>query len=337
MKKLIILIFTFSSITGFSQNYKKGFKIKKDWRKRAVSIEPFLSSKKMPEILDYRKEVSGLTPIRHQGNCGSCWAFSTMATMADVIKLRIEKDLDLSEQYLVSCNTEGWGCNGGWYAFDMLKKPGSVYEKDFPYSATDEYCRYDLKYREKIDSWGFVDTDHDVAPVEKMKKALVEYGPLSVAISATGSFMGYTGGVFNYCENDAQVDHAINIVGYNDKEKYWIIRNSWGKKWGENGFGRISYNCNNIGYAAAFITEGANCKPQPKAYAGAERTIRKGEKTRIGYPSNIKQTYTWSPKEGLDDPTKATPIATPTKTTVYTVKVKTKCAIAKHRIEVKVK
>jgi hypothetical protein len=82
------------------------------------------------------------TPVKDQGSCGSCWAFGTLGAMEAAYKKKYGTTLDLSEQYLVSCNTLGYGCDGGWFAFAMCKNPGAILESCFPYKAVDAPCSY---------------------------------------------------------------------------------------------------------------------------------------------------------------------------------------------------
>lgn len=316
-----------------------GLKVPPNWQDNAMVIRPRLQVSSLPEHFDWREQApeKRLTAIQNQGSCGSCWAFSTAATFADLIWLRDHKEPDLGEQYLVSCNKHGYSCGGGWYAFDSFIKPlGGVYEVDFPYTATDQACKSGLTYHESLEkNSAFVESDSGVPSVDKIKAAIYTYGPISVAVAASGSFQSYTSGVFNSC-GDTGINHAVNIVGWDDKEQYWIMRNSWGQ-WGENGYMRIKYGCNEIGYAAAFIAYGSSCTPQPYSNAGAKRTIRKGEKTRIGTEAKPETTYAWSPTTGVETPTAARTVVKPLATTTYELKATTKCGDALHKVTVIVK
>jgi len=205
----------------------------------------------MPKNFDWRT-IGKLSPIRDQGNCGSCWSFSLTASMEDALSLA-HIPQSLSQQYLVSCNTLGYGCNGGWFdAADMLVNPGSVSADQFAYTATDSACKSGLKYGEKINSWAFVKTDSEVPSNDLIKKAIYQYGPLSVGVYASSAMQAYGSGIFNTCSSGGSINHAVNIVGWNDDGGYWIMRNSWGESWGEQGYIRIKYGCNKIGYAATF-------------------------------------------------------------------------------------
>ena len=118
-----------------------------DWRDNAV-FDPLTPATKtvLPSAFDWR-DYDGCTPVRSQGGCGSCWAFATVGALECAIKIREGESVDLSEQWLVSCNQSGWGCDGGWYAHsyhgwltDPCGGTGAVLESDFPYLANDGPC-----------------------------------------------------------------------------------------------------------------------------------------------------------------------------------------------------
>jgi len=211
---------------------------------------------------------NGCTPIRDQGNCGSCWAFGTVGPLESNILIKDGLSKDLAEQYLVSCNTDGWGCNGGWWAHDyhLSKIPpgepaaGAVYEADFPYQASDVPCNPPHPHHEKITSWAYVGNDSSVPPTADIKQAIYTYGPVAAAVCAGPSFQAYSGGIFqtnesSYCSGG--VNHAIVLVGWDDTGGYWILRNSWGTSWGESGYMRIKYGISNVGYAANYVVYNA--------------------------------------------------------------------------------
>lgn len=219
-----------------------------------------------------------LTPIRNQGNCGSCWAFSAQATIADVMALHGKGALDLSEQFMVSCDRQSSGCNGGWFhtAFQLVKTGGNVMESTMPYRASDTSCPSGLAKIDKIVNWQ--ELSGEVATVEDIKKAIYLYGPVSVAVAVAGQFQNYRSGIYN--ESSAgQINHAVNIVGWDETTtpKHWIMRNSWGTGWGENGYMRIAYGSRKIGYAATFVDFAGpvphdDIKPEPTPTPSPEPT-----------------------------------------------------------------
>lgn len=329
----------YSKVLEVPELNRTGLIVPRDWRHNAQFVTPALSA--LPKKFDWRTEKpGGLTPIQNQGSCGSCWAFASAASFADMIWIRDGVKKDLSEQYLVSCNKDGYSCGGGWWIHHMHEQFGMVPESNFPYEAEDVSCPQNLPHENKLDSWSFLGDVLETQPtVEQLKQAIYTYGPISVAVAATGSFQAYSSGVFNDCE-DVEINHAVNLVGWNDEEDgkagYWIMRNSWGADWGENGFMKIKYECNSIGFAASVAAYKASCQPQPKAAVGPDVTIKEGKSVKIGVPSNISQAYEWSPSEGLDRTDIAQPTASPTSDTVYTLVTKNKCGKAMNTVRVTV-
>ncbi len=213
----------------------------------------------LPTRFDWR-QFNGVTPIRDQGGCGSCWAFATAGPLEGNIRLYTGYAADLSEQWLVSCNREGWGCSGGWWAHDYHQwktdtcgGTGAVQEVAFRYMAQDLPCNCPYPHDYTFSSWAFVD-GWSIPSVESLKQAILDYGPVSVAVCVDGAFQGYSQGIFNAC-SATSINHAVVLVGWQDDADggYWIMRNSWGMGWGEQGYMRIRYNCDSIGYAATFI------------------------------------------------------------------------------------
>ena len=105
-----------------SQKYSTGLKFAKGWSKKVKKDKPSFRAVTLPRHFDWREQVK-LSPIKDQGNCGSCWAFSTVATFQDVMIVKGSGVNNLSEQYLVSCNKDNWSCDGGWFAHDYHKSP----------------------------------------------------------------------------------------------------------------------------------------------------------------------------------------------------------------------
>ena len=215
----------------------------------------------LPAAFDWRNQV-GCPPIRSQGSCGACWAFSTVGAFECAIRIMDGKDVDLSEQWLISCNQDGWSCIGGWFAHDYHRyRPdscsgtGAVLESIFPYRAANVACQCPYTHEYFIDSWGYIDQPGTIPTVDAIKRAIMQYGPVSVAVYAGPAFQAYSGGVFNACENKS-CNHAVVLVGWDDNQGpggVWIVRNSWGAGWGEAGYGRMLYGCSNIGYGACYI------------------------------------------------------------------------------------
>ena len=198
------------------------------------------------------REHNGVTGVRHQGNCGSCWAFATVAIVESYILIYDGYNWDLSEQQLVSCNSEGYGCDGGWFLPDMFMSPGGIYESCMPYQASDTVpCT-----QNQCQKVAFIEDYQDISSsVTSIKNALVD-GPVAVAMYARDNFSYYSGGCYSG-GSSSSVNHGVLIVGYNDSEcsgqGAWIVKNSWGTGWGDNGFFMIKYGDSNIGYGAQRI------------------------------------------------------------------------------------
>ena len=216
----------------------------------------------LPESWDWRA-LGGVTAIRDQGGCGSCWAFSTMGVVESAIKRRDGVELDLSEQHLLSCNTADWGCSGAVWGYAwLINKPdacgfvGAVLETDYPYTAVRSECACDAPRIYRIQDYGYVNGLQPTVP--EIKQALMDHGPLGCSLYTSPAFSAYHSGVFNANDNPSvfDIDHALVIVGWDDRlgaQGAWIIKNSWGTDWGENGFGNIEYGCNLVGYAANYV------------------------------------------------------------------------------------
>jgi cathepsin L len=195
-----------------------------------------------------------VTPVRDQGNCGSCWAFTAMGAFESAYLIRNNQTIDGSEQEMIDC-TAG-SCAGGWWmdAFDLLIKKGTASESAYAYHAQEGPCR-NVATPYRATSWGYVAKDGATPTVAAMKQALLRHGPLAVAVNATTAFQHYKGGVFNE-HNTGAINHGVLIVGWDDKKGAhgaWLIKNSWGTTWGEAGYMWIEYGSNRIGDHAAWV------------------------------------------------------------------------------------
>lgn len=200
-------------------------------------------------------------PVRDQGACGSCWAFGTVAPFESGLKLKTGQMKDISEQYLLSCNIDGFSCDGGWFAHDyhIDKIPpgenaaGAVYESEFPYVASDVPCGSPHPHHEKLSSWSYVGSQTSVPSADAIKQAIYNHGPVAAAVCVNRPFQRYSGGIFSSRWPCRKINHAIVLVGWDDAQGAWILRNSWGSAWGEQGYMRIKYGQNQVGYGANFV------------------------------------------------------------------------------------
>lgn len=176
-----------------------------------------------------------VVPVKDQAQCGSCWAFSAVANMEGQNFLHGTKQLvSISESQLVDCDKVDEGCNGGLMgnAFAYAIKNGMETESDYPYKAVTSTCKYAAaKATIHFSNWTMIPADE-----KKMQQALFDNGPLSVAVDAE-NWSYYSGGVYD-SSCTTNLDHGVTLVGWgslNGKD-YWIIKNSWGKSWGLNGY-----------------------------------------------------------------------------------------------------
>lgn len=193
---------------------------------------------------------NAVTPVRDQGNCGSCWAFGSHGALESSYAILNTVMIDSAEQDTLDCSNIG-DCDGGWWAYDYLINTGSPEEADYPYVAVKGPCKTVALRPYKAVVWGYVNDNVEIPSVAELKKALCEHGPIAVAVAATDAFQAYTSGVFNEDSPD-DINHAVLIVGWDDAKKAWRIKNSWGNGWGEAGYMWIDYKSNKIGYAASW-------------------------------------------------------------------------------------
>lgn len=213
---------------------------------------------------------NGVTPVRDQGACGSCWAFATHGAYEGSYAILNQTFIDTSEQDTLDCSELG-SCGGGWWAFQYLIDKGSAKEEDYEYMAEQGACATGVDRPFKAVSWGYVDSTVDIPSVDALKQALCDYGPLAVAVAVTPAFQAYTGGVFNENSNET-INHGVTLVGWDDAKQAWRIKNSWGTGWGESGFMWINYSSNKIGYAASWTQAkpAAVCEDAPSLLAHEE-------------------------------------------------------------------
>jgi len=179
-----------------------------------------------------------VTPVKDQGRCGSCWAFSATAAIESYAKLSGKYGLEvLSAQQINSCDKRDGGCNGGntETAYEYVKGAGGIEtESDYPYTSgggSTGSCRFESS-RIAVTISGY----HSVSRGESALKNALNAGPASLCLAAS-SWQSYRGGILSRCDN--QVDHCVQGTGYSGSS-YWRIRNSWGTGWGESGFIRLA-------------------------------------------------------------------------------------------------
>lgn len=210
----------------------------------------------LPASFDWRYSdgIGCVTQVRYQKLCASSWAFASIAALeSQAIKAGfspLEVD-DLSEQILISCSQAG-GCDGGYIdaAAEFLTQQGTAYETCYPYAAYNGDCENACAWQQQdfiaANGWDFVAAG-SVVTVERLKQALYAYGPLVVIFQVFPDFYYYDQGVYSHvwgqCQNSAEnCGHAVLLIGWDDAQEAFILKNSWGDTWGESGFFRMAYS-----------------------------------------------------------------------------------------------
>ena len=209
----------------------------------------------VPSTVDWR-DKGYVTGVKDQGHCGSCWAFSTTGSLEGQMFRKTGKLVSLSEQNLIDCSAE-WnnhGCSGGLAikAFRYIRDNGGIdTEESYPYKGEDGTCQYSTA-NIGANCTGFVEVkkyDEDA-----LVNATASVGPISVSIDASrNSFRHYSSGVYyEPACSEIILDHGVLVVGYGTEngQDYWLVKNSWGTDWGENGYIKMARNRkNNCGIA----------------------------------------------------------------------------------------
>lgn len=190
------------------------------------------------------------TPVKNQGQCGSCWAFSATEQIESDTMRTQNKEYILAPQQITSCDGTSFGCNGGWTesAYAYVKKAGGLaQEKDYPYTSGSNGVTGSCK-EDSSDFVVTVNKYYSVSSESQMGSYVTGTGTLSVCVDAS-TWSTYTGGIMTTCPK--QVDHCVQAVGVQTggSSPYWKVRNSWGTSWGESGFIRLSYGSNTCAIA----------------------------------------------------------------------------------------
>jgi cathepsin L len=215
----------------------KGAKVHKHHAAKKVHLDP---------VTPFNWDDKGaVTPVKDQGQCGSCWAFSTTGSLEGAWFLKSGKLVSMSEQQLVDCSSSfgNQGCNGGLMdqAFQYVEQKGICTEDSYPYTASGGQC--EDSQCTPVFKGGVLKSYQDVSQGDAASLVkLMQKKPVSVAVDAT-SWQFYSGGVMTQC-SFSQLDHgvlAVGVGGDSSNDQYFIVKNSWGEGWGTNGFIFLQY------------------------------------------------------------------------------------------------
>jgi len=199
-----------------------------------------------------------VTPVKNQRACGSCTAFANLAAVETCFARKLggaQQTGDYSEQQFLDCGFNrtniAWGCEGAalesYVKWFQQKNPELANEKGYPYTSgstgtptkdthSDDTCQqYDPYFQGVSLTGGYWTRDADE---DTMRKLVYEHGAVITSIDASQPWSQYKGGVFSGCDSDYRINHAVTVVGYGtqDGEDYWLVKNSWGDRWGDKGF-----------------------------------------------------------------------------------------------------
>ncbi len=210
----------------------------------------------LPASFDWRNNNgSYVTKPKDQGYCGSCWSFASTGAIESkylITKKTPNINVDFAEQILVSCDTSNYGCNGGLLmnAASFLQDSGTYLESCFPYSpstsdpSATRCAKACADYRNKVKYYKIKDWIGVEQNVNELKAAVYQYGPVPVGMIACDDYQYYNSGVYKHKSGSCSIDsgHGVLIVGWDDYNNCFIVKNSAGQYWGENGYFRIDYS-----------------------------------------------------------------------------------------------
>jgi C1A family cysteine protease len=215
-----------------------------------------------PPAIDWRNNGGNwVTPIKDQDGCGSCVSFATVATIESRIKIvcrNAAMNPDLSEAQVFFCGC-GNCCGTGWNfapALNFCQSTGVALDSAFPYTPNNQPCRSGLTPYVKLTAWT------QLLSVADRKNVLATKGPVIGGMEVYQDFYSYRSGVYRHVSGGLVGLHAISVIGYDDAQRCWICKNSWGTAWGDNGFFRIAYGDSGIDTRFAFYDVDLRC-PAP--------------------------------------------------------------------------
>ena len=194
------------------------------------------------DVLDWN-DLGFVRPVKDQGLCGSCWAFSTVGALESMVHINTLHPYQLSEQELVDCSLDNYACQGGWMhkAMEYVKEKKGLYPDSlYPYTARSGSCNIMIPSNRRIFQSGcFQYVFVRPKSIQSLKEALY-VNPVCVAVKVDEDFMFYKDGIFDTAiEEYPDINHAVLLTGINELHKTWTIKNSWGADWGLNGYMKL--------------------------------------------------------------------------------------------------
>lgn len=299
-------------VTGAAgQRYHTGLlKLPESYRGLGASLVELADCDELPESFDLR-DLGVVPPVRDQGPCGSCWAFSKTASLESAVRAVGGTLFDLAEQELVSCDRSNYGCDGGLLnQTEYQVKTGQALETAFPYTASDARCKTGLSHPAKGLEFVRVRTVNEM----QVKCALFKTHAIPwITVSAGGSRWSNppTGDmdVWPKPASNRQTNHAVGLVGWRQVsgKTYFVMRNSWGTRWGstggrpgtERGYALMPLGADALGEEVAYITTQAMpCQP-PRPVLPVEVVATPGEEIVLAVHADASAVYQWYRGETL--------------------------------------
>lgn len=230
----------FSDSFPFELGHLTGYRPNPNVMRNHTSFYQYDPNDELPVAVDWRAN-GWVTNVKDQGDCGSCWAFSSTGTMEGQHANISKKLVSLSEQDLVDCVSNCYGCGGGEMNLAMeyvVENGGDDTEQAYPYTATDGTCSFNKSNVGATFSQVINITQGDC---QGLLHAVANVGPISIAVNAN-ALMNYQTGILNVTNDNCDptsLDHGVLVVGYGQTtagNKFWIVKNSWGTEWGQDGY-----------------------------------------------------------------------------------------------------
>jgi len=316
LKSVILLLISFSVFMSTSAQYKTGLILPTENQKQELKDQfkyfygdaysvLLKATNTADELTSLRKfdlrEKGWVTDVKNQDQCGSCWAFSAASSIESSFAMKNNKKIDLSEQDMVNCIQAANGCSGGFppLVFMELVTTGKKIksETEEPYIQMEGTCRTGSGGYEVVNygliGTGILDIIFGTIPsVEEIKEAIANHGAVSCGMVNTKAFILYRSGLFDeYVDNDAAINHAVSIIGWDDDKEAWLVKNSWGNAWGENGYAWVKYGSNKIGALASWADAALVTNPDDPDPVDPSNSVKLGILTAMKAQQDYEEYY----------------------------------------------